>query len=55
MMLRSSFDLPAEADAVEMAVAGALSAGLRTADLTPSDTVSTAEMGDAIREQIFSD
>jgi len=52
MMLRSSFDLPAEADAVEQAVAGALSSGLRTADLAPSNTVSTVEMGDAICERL---
>jgi len=52
MMLRSSFGLPAEADAVERAVAAALSAGLRTADLAPSDTVSTVEMGDAICERL---
>jgi 3-isopropylmalate dehydrogenase len=52
MMLRSSFDLPAEADAVERAVAGALSAGLRTADLAPSNTVSTVEMGGAVCERL---
>lgn len=55
MMLRSSFGLPLEADAVERAVAGALTAGLRTADLAPSDTVSTAAMGDAICERISRD
>ena len=52
MMLRSSFDLPTEADAVERAVAGALSAGLRTADLATSDTVSTVEMGETICERL---
>jgi 3-isopropylmalate dehydrogenase len=55
MMLRSSFGLQSEADAVEMAVAGALSAGLRTADLAPSNTVSTVEMGDAICERLTRD
>jgi 3-isopropylmalate dehydrogenase len=53
MMLRSSFDLPTEADAVERAVAGALSSGLRTADLGASNTVSTAEMGDAVCERLI--
>jgi len=52
MMLRSSFALQTEADAVENAVAEALSAGLRTADLASSDTVSTVAMGDAICERL---
>ena len=55
MMLRSSFGLSAEADAVESAVSKALSAGLRTADLAPSDTVSTVAMGDAICERLSRD
>ena len=55
MMLRSSFDLPAEAEAVERAVAKALSTGLRTADLAPANTVSTEEMGDAVCERISHD
>jgi len=55
MMLRSSFGLQAEADAVEMAVAGALSAGLRTADLASLNAVSTIEMGDAICERLSTD
>ena len=33
MMLRYSFDMPAEADAIEAAVSGVLDAGLRTADI----------------------
>ena len=50
MMLRHSFGLSAEAEAVERAVADALAAGVRTKDIaldgfTP---VSTSEMGDAI-------
>jgi 3-isopropylmalate dehydrogenase len=53
MMLRSSFNLPTEADAVERAVAGALSSGLRTADLAPSNIVSTSEMGDAVCERLI--
>jgi 3-isopropylmalate dehydrogenase len=52
MMLRWSFALPAEADAVERAVAAALSDGLRTADLAPSATVSTAELGDAVCDRL---
>jgi 3-isopropylmalate dehydrogenase len=53
MMLRSSFDLPTAADAVERAVAGALSSGLRTADLVASNAIPTAEMGDAICERLI--
>lgn len=52
MMLRSSFGLPDEAAAVEKAVAAALSAGLRTADLAPSAAVSTVEMGDAVCDRL---
>ncbi len=55
MMLRSSFALQTEAEAVEMAVAEALSAGLRTADLAPLETISTVEMGDAICERLSQD
>ena len=55
IMLRSSFGLPVEAYAVERAVAGALSAGLRTADLAPANTVSTEEMGDAVCERLSRD
>jgi 3-isopropylmalate dehydrogenase len=52
MMLRSSLGLSAEATAVERAVGEALSAGIRTADLAPSNTVTTVEMGDAICERL---
>ena len=55
MMLRSSFGLSAEADAVESAVSIALSAGLRTADLAPLETISTVDMGDAICERLSQD
>jgi len=55
MMLRSSFALSTEAEAVEWAVAGALSSGLRTADLGPTNTLSTAEMGDAIGRRVSRD
>ena len=55
MMLRSSFGLSAEADTVESAVSKALSAGLRTADLAPLETISTVDMGDAICERLFQD
>jgi 3-isopropylmalate dehydrogenase len=37
MMLRYSFDLPTEADAVERAVDAALASGARTADIAPRD------------------
>jgi 3-isopropylmalate dehydrogenase len=50
MMLRLSFGLAAEADAVEDAVRTALAAGLRTPDLAGAGgrVVSTAELGSAI-------
>ena len=37
MMLRYSFDMPAEADCIERAVEAVLDAGYRTADIMPSD------------------
>lgn len=55
MMLRSSFGLSAEALAVEKAVGETLSSGLRTADLAPSDTVPTEEMGSAICQRLSRD
>ena len=50
MMLRHSFGLEAEADAVESAVGAALDSGVRTADIACADckTVSTAGMGEAV-------
>ena len=56
MMLRFSFDMAKEADAVETAVSKALSAGYRTADIMPQDSeeaalcqkVSCTEMGEKI-------
>ena len=49
-MLRYSFDMPAEADAIEAAVSGVLDAGLRTADIMQEGCtpVGCAAMGDAI-------
>ena len=49
MMLRYSFDLGADAELVEKAVQGVLTAGIRTGDIaTPgSNKVSTTAMGDA--------
>ncbi len=54
MMLRYSFDLAAEADAIENAVAAALDAGLRTADsMAPGCTlVGCRAMGDAVVQRI---
>ena len=55
MMLRYSFDLTAEADAIEKAVDLVLDSGLRTADLVgDSDTkpLSTTEMTAAVLERI---
>jgi 3-isopropylmalate dehydrogenase len=46
MMLRYSLGMAAEADRIEAAVATALKAGHRTADLGGS--VTTPEMGDAV-------
>ena len=51
MMLRHSFGLSNEADAVERAVADVLAAGLRTRDIAQGNdpaVVSTSEMGNAI-------
>ena len=55
MMLRYSFDLDAEAEAVENAVIKVLDAGFRTGDIfQPGDTlVGTKEMGDKIVEMIL--
>ena len=49
-MCRYSFDMPAEADAIEAAVQKALDAGFRTGDMMAEgcQLVSCSEMGDAI-------
>ena len=54
MMLRYSFDMPAEADAIEEAVSRVLDAGYRTGDIaSPGCTrVGCAEMGNLIREHL---
>ena len=54
MMLRYSFQLAAEADAVEQAVDKALADGWRTADIAkPGETVvGTRQMGQIIRDNI---
>ena len=60
MMLRYSFDLDQEADAVESAVKQVLADGFRTIDILPQKgeetsgikQVGTTEMGDAITERI---
>ena len=60
MMLRYSFDLDKEADAVELAVGQVLRDGFRTIDILPQKgeetagirQVGTTEMGDAIEERI---
>lgn len=54
MLLRYSFDLNEEADAVDNAVSSVLREGLRTADIMQSGrrSVSTSEMGDAVAEKI---
>ena len=52
MLLRSSLDLTAEAEAVEQAVAEVLASGLRTADLATTGAISTSAMGNAICKQL---
>src|SRR6266436_5766950 len=54
MMLRYSFDMAQEADLVEKAVADALAAGARTADILQPGTarISTREMGDTILREL---
>lgn len=54
MMLRYSFSLPKETEAIEAAVEKVLNAGYRTADIAAKDDIalSTSEMGKLIREAI---
>jgi len=54
LMLRSSFELDEEADAIEKAIEAALEKGYRTLDIMESNKtrVLTAEMGDLISEEI---
>lgn len=54
MMLRYTFNLQAEADAIERAVDETLRAGYRTADIATGgvDRTSTSEMGSQIRERL---
>jgi 3-isopropylmalate dehydrogenase len=54
MALRYSFDMGAEADMIEKAIASTLDKGLRTADIKSEGTtvVSTAQMGDAILAEL---
>ena len=43
MMLRYSFDMPAEAQAIENAVSTLLDEGYRTADIMPSESTEIAK------------
>ena len=54
MMLRFSFDMAAEADAIEEAVSRVLDAGYRTGDIfsTGCTRIGCSEMGKLIREQL---
>ena len=54
MMLRYSFDMPAEADEIEAAVNAVLDEGYRTADMMADGCtkVGCTAMGDAILERI---
>ncbi|HLS82111.1 MAG TPA: 3-isopropylmalate dehydrogenase [Steroidobacter sp.] len=54
MLLRHSLELPEEAQVVEKAVADALSAGLRTADIAAGGAAaSTSEAGQAVLDRIL--
>ena len=55
MMLRRTFLLSDEANAIEEAVSNVLLAGLRTADLTSPDAapIGTSQMGDAVAKAIL--
>lgn len=54
MMLRYSFDLDKEADAIEQAVQQVLTEGYRTGDIMSEGCkkVGTTEMGDLIAERV---
>ena len=54
MMFRYSFDLPAEAQAIETAVDAVLNEGWRTADIAKpgEEAVGTLKMGELIRERL---
>ena len=54
MLLRYSFDLSAEADLLDAAVANVLDSGVRTPDIMQPGMkkVSTDGMGDAVLEQL---
>lgn len=53
LMLRYSFNLEAEAQAIERAVASALKSGLRTEDISAGGrSVGTSQMGDAVCQAI---
>jgi 3-isopropylmalate dehydrogenase len=52
MLLRWSLRLDAEATCIERAVADAIAAGARTADLAAQSALTTMEMGNAIRERL---
>ena len=60
MMLRYTFDLDREADAIEAAVRQVLKEGYRTIDIMPQEEekksevtqVGTAQMGDLIAERV---
>ena len=55
MCLRYSFNMVAEADRLEAAIAAVLDSGLRTRDIMSEGAteVGTVEMGDAIREKFL--
>jgi len=54
MMFRYSFNLPAEAEAVEKAVDAVLNEGWRTADIAKpgEEVVGTLKMGELIRAKL---
>lgn len=55
MMLRSTFDMPEAAEAVETAVAGVLNDGYRSADIAKvgETAINTAQMGNLVVERIL--
>ena len=54
MMFRYSFNLPAEAQAIETAVDAVLNEGWRTADIAKpgEEAIGTIKMGELIRERL---
>ena len=52
MLLRHSFELEAEASAIEQAVEAALDAGARTSDIGKAASISTRQFGEVILQKL---